>query len=154
MLAELAIDPPDGADRLAPGQDDRDHLVLSTIHSAKGLEWKIVYVLHASDGKIPLERSFFQPEQMEEERRLFYVAMTRAADWLYVCHPRRQSTSYGGGWLGDAYEQTRLTRFISGSAKRQFECQSASTFALPLESRHGQPAKKPRKKKKNSTARR
>jgi superfamily I DNA/RNA helicase len=144
MLTELALDPPDGTDTLPPGEADRDRLVLSTMHSAKGLEWKVVYVLHASDGKIPLERSLHRPEQVEEERRLFYVAMTRAADWLYICHPRRQSSSYGSGWLGDVYERTELTRFITSSAKREFECQTARTFRLPAESQSDQPKKKRR----------
>jgi DNA helicase-2/ATP-dependent DNA helicase PcrA len=154
MLTELALDPPDGAEALPPGEADRDRLVLSTMHSAKGLEWKVVYVLHASDGKIPLERSLHRPEQVEEERRLFYVAMTRAADWLYVCHPRRQSSSYGGGWLGDVYEQTTLTRFITSSAKRQFECQTAGRYRPPVESQPDQPKKKRRGKPKATAARR
>jgi DNA helicase-2/ATP-dependent DNA helicase PcrA len=134
MLTELALDPPEATDALPPGEANRDRLVLSTMHSAKGLEWKVVYVLHASDGKIPLERSLHGPEQLEEERRLFYVAMTRAADWLYICHPCRQSSSYGSGWLGDVYERTELTRFITPAAKRRFECQDADAFRLPAES--------------------
>jgi ATP-dependent exoDNAse (exonuclease V) beta subunit len=69
---------------------------------------------------------------LEEERRMFYVAMTRAADWLYVCHPRRQRASpYGGSYFDDFYEQTELTRFITESAKRQFEQQHAGSFRLP-----------------------
>ncbi|MDA1049608.1 MAG: UvrD-helicase domain-containing protein [Planctomycetota bacterium] len=130
MLAELALDPPDGEEALAEDAD-RDRLILSTMHSAKGLEWKVVYILHASDGKIPHERSMFDPEQLEEERRMFYVAMTRAADWLYVCHPRRQRASQYGGSYFDDYEQVELTRFITKPAKQKFQQQQASSFALP-----------------------
>ncbi len=63
--------------------------MLSTIHSAKGLEWDAVYVIHAADGNIPSDRPRKHPEEIEEERRLFYVALTRAKNWLYVCYPLR-----------------------------------------------------------------
>ena len=151
LLAELALDPPDEAAESEASGGDR--LVLSTLHSAKGLEWRVVYVLHATDGKIPHERSFDDAEQLEEERRMFYVAMTRAADWLYVCQPRRESSSYGNSWLGNVYEQTTLTRFISKSAKREFQCQSASTFTPPAEAESAPPTPKPRRKTKRSGAR-
>jgi hypothetical protein len=78
--------------------------------------------------------------------------MTRAADWLYICHPRRQSSSYGGGWLGDVYERTELTRFITSSAKRQFECQKAGTFRSPVESQLDPPKKKRRGKQRATAA--
>jgi DNA replication ATP-dependent helicase Dna2 len=146
LLSELALDPPEDDDRQASGEC----LILSTMHSAKGLEWPVVYVLNASDGKIPHERSFLDPEQLEEERRMLYVAMTRAADWLYVCHPRRQPTGYGNSWMGDAYETTPLTRFIDRQAKRQFQSQTASTFRCPAEQDQKTAAKKP-KRKRNAT---
>ena len=143
LLTELALDPPEDD---APRSGER--LTLSTIHSAKGLEWKVVYVLHASDGKIPHERSFGDPEQLEEERRMFYVAMTRAADHLYLCYPRRQSSGYGNGWLGDTYEATTLTRFISNDAKRALQCQTARSFRPPEETgtSTGKSRRKPRAK--------
>jgi DNA helicase II / ATP-dependent DNA helicase PcrA len=137
LLSELALDPPE-----EDQPDGGDRLILSTMHSAKGLEWRAVYVLHASDGKIPHERSFPDPEQLEEERRMFYVAMTRAADWLYVCHPRRQASGYGNGWLGDTYETTTLTRFIGTDAKRKFQCQTARNFRRPTEQGDEAPAAK------------
>ena len=149
MLADLALDPPDEADTSSPGEAGLDRLVLSTMHSAKGLEWKVVYVLHASDGKIPFERSLSDPEQVEEERRLFYVALTRAADWLYVCHPRRQASSYGNQWMGDVYERTELTRFLTKAVQSQFDCQRASTFQPPADAPPAPPGKKPRRKGKN-----
>ena len=73
---------------------DDDYLVLSTIHSAKGLEWDAVYVIHAADGNIPSDMATKMPEEIEEERRLFYVALTRAKNWLYVCYPLRYYHSF------------------------------------------------------------
>ncbi|MCL4202286.1 MAG: UvrD-helicase domain-containing protein [Pirellulaceae bacterium] len=143
LLSELALDPPEDDDVVNGG----DHLVLSTMHSAKGLEWRAVYVLHATDGKIPHERSFMDPEQLEEERRMFYVAMTRAADWLYVCHPRREASGYGNSWMGNVFETTTLTRFITADAKRKFQCQTARNFRRPADDSDEPPAgKKPKRK--------
>ena len=121
LLADIALDPPDAPEDLSGSpQRDEDYLVLSTIHSAKGLEWDAVYVLSASDGNIPSDMATESPEQIEEERRLFYVALTRARHWLYVLFPQkslRRSRSAAGGQYGFA----QLTRFITREAKRQFE---------------------------------
>ena len=93
FLAEIALDPPSYTEDLAgPPLLDEDFLILSTIHSAKGLEWDAVYVIHAADGNIPSDMATGKLEEIEEERRLFYVALTRAKDWLYVCHPLRYYT--------------------------------------------------------------
>ena len=90
LLAELAIDPPAWTSDLAgPPVLDEDWLVLSTMHSAKGLEFDVVYVIHAADGNIPSDMATGSSEQVEEERRLFYVACTRARHHLYVSHPLR-----------------------------------------------------------------
>ena len=90
MLTELTLDPPNSTSDLAgPPHLDDDYLILSTIHSAKGLEWDAVYVIHASDGNIPSDMATKNPVQIEEERRLFYVALTRAKNQLYVCIPMR-----------------------------------------------------------------
>ena len=90
MLLEMTLDPPSSTQDLAgPPVLDDDYLVLSTIHSAKGLEWDAVYVIHAADGNIPSDMATKNPEEIEEERRLFYVALTRAKNWLYVCYPLR-----------------------------------------------------------------
>jgi DNA helicase-2/ATP-dependent DNA helicase PcrA len=88
FLNDLALEPPDGSavDVDAPDQDD-EQLVLSTIHSAKGLEWQCVFVIWALDGKFPSMYSFGTDEGLEEERRLFYVAVTRAKRHLYVTYP-------------------------------------------------------------------
>lgn len=88
MLADITLDPPASTQDLAgPPLLDEDYLILSTIHSAKGLEWDVVYVIHASDGNIPSDMATGTPEGVEEERRLFYVSLTRARNSLYVCFP-------------------------------------------------------------------
>ncbi len=120
----------------ATADDFEQTLVLSTLHSAKGLEWRVVYVLHATDGKIPFERSLGDPDQLEEERRMFYVALTRAADWLYVCYPRHEAssygnTSYGRSWGGSVYDSCQLTRFITKSVKQTFQSQQAGSYMSP-----------------------
>jgi len=82
------------ADFAGPPQLDDDYLVLSTIHSAKGLEWDAVYVIHAADGQYPIRHGNQGYRSVEEERRLFYVALTRAKNWLYVLCPLRYYHSY------------------------------------------------------------
>ncbi|MEC4890173.1 MAG: ATP-dependent helicase [Nitrospira sp.] len=88
FLADLALEPPDGsaADVEAPDRDD-ERLVLSTIHSAKGLEWQAVFVIWVVDGKFPSVYSFVADEDLEEERRLFYVSVTRAKRHLFLTYP-------------------------------------------------------------------
>jgi DNA helicase-2/ATP-dependent DNA helicase PcrA len=88
FLSELTLDPPDasGAKAGRPTLDE-DYLILSTIHSAKGQEWDAVYVLNLVDGCIPSDMAAGKPAQIEEERRLLYVAMTRAKEHLYLVQP-------------------------------------------------------------------
>lgn len=88
FLADLALEPPDAsvADVEAGDRDD-ERLVLSTIHSAKGLEWQCVFVIWVVDGRFPSAYSFLTEEELEEERRLFYVAVTRAKKHLYLTYP-------------------------------------------------------------------
>ena len=69
------------------GGDEDERLALSSVHQAKGLEWRVVFLIWISDGRFPSARSLRDPEGEEEERRLFYVALTRAKDELYVCYP-------------------------------------------------------------------
>ena len=89
FLSDLTLDPPASTGDVAgPPHLDEDWLVLSTIHSAKGCEWDEVHVLHASDGCIPSDMATGDAEQIEEERRLLYVAMTRARDDLWLHVPR------------------------------------------------------------------
>jgi len=90
FLSELALDQPDASgDEAGPPLLDEDYLILSTIHSAKGQEWDVVYVLNVVDGCIPSDMATGRPEEIEEERRLLYVAMTRARDRLYLLQPLR-----------------------------------------------------------------
>jgi DNA helicase II / ATP-dependent DNA helicase PcrA len=118
MLLEMTLDPPSSTQDLAgPPQLDDDYLVLSTIHSAKGLEWDAVYVIHAADGNIPSDMATKNPEEIEEERRLFYVALTRAKNWLYVCYPLRYY------WPGrsDHHSFSQRTRFLPNSVVECFQ---------------------------------
>jgi DNA helicase-2/ATP-dependent DNA helicase PcrA len=88
FLSDLALEPPDGSATgdEAPDRDD-ERLVLSTIHSAKGLEWQCVFVIWIVDGRFPSVYSFIADEELEEERRLFYVAVTRAKRHLLLTYP-------------------------------------------------------------------
>lgn len=92
MLVDLTLDPPTSTDDLPeveaspPSKPKEPPLVLSTIHSAKGLEWPVVYVMSAMNGYLPMPRAMLSREGYEEERRLLYVALTRAADYLYVSY--------------------------------------------------------------------
>jgi DNA helicase-2/ATP-dependent DNA helicase PcrA len=122
MLAELTLDPPSSTEDLAGDPLlDEDYLVLSTIHSAKGLEWDAVYVIHAADGNIPSDMATKNAAQIEEERRLFYVALTRAKSALVVCFPQRFYQPFGGRF-GDRYGMAQLTRFLTRPAKKHFAC--------------------------------
>jgi DNA helicase II / ATP-dependent DNA helicase PcrA len=88
FITELALDPPNAAGDLSGSPlHDEDYLVLSTVHSAKGMEWDTVYVLNVVDGSFPSEFSTGRSELIDEERRLLYVAMTRARNELYLCQP-------------------------------------------------------------------
>ncbi len=88
FLADLALEPPDeSVADVEAGDRDEERLVLSTIHSAKGLEWQCVFVIWVVDGRFPSAYSFVTEEELEEERRLFYVAVTRAKKYLYLSYP-------------------------------------------------------------------
>ncbi|MBI5576401.1 MAG: ATP-dependent helicase [Deltaproteobacteria bacterium] len=88
FLSEITLEPPQASvGDIAATEDEKDTLTLSTIHSAKGLEWKAVFILWVLDGKLPLSRVAENEEEMEEERRLLYVAATRAKDLLVMTYP-------------------------------------------------------------------
>ena len=131
MLAEITLDPPSSTQDLAgPPIRDEDYLVLSTIHSAKGLEWDAVYVIHAADGNIPSDMSTGSPEEIEEELRLFYVALTRAKRWLSVCCPLRYYRYRYG--FSDHHGYAQLTRFLPKRVRRCFQqCVPAHLHAGP-----------------------
>ena len=95
--------------------DDNSKVVLSSIHQAKGLEWSVVFMIWCSEGMIPLARALREPGGEDEERRLFYVATTRAKDHLYFCHPLINRG--GSGWDRD----TAPSRFIAELAPSDLE---------------------------------
>ena len=111
-MTELTLDPPDATSDLAgvPLLDE-DYLILSTIHSAKGREWKSVFVLNVVDGCIPSDLGTGTSAEIEEERRLLYVAMTRAKDDLHLIVPQRFFT-HGQNAQGDRHVYAARTRFI------------------------------------------
>jgi DNA helicase II / ATP-dependent DNA helicase PcrA len=111
-LTELTLDPPDATSDLAgvPLLDE-DYLILSTIHSANGREWKSVFVLNVVDGCIPSDLATGTTAEIEEERRLLYVAMTRAKDDLRLIVPQRFFT-HGQNAQGDRHVYAARTRFI------------------------------------------
>jgi DNA helicase-2/ATP-dependent DNA helicase PcrA len=89
FLADIALEPPNTNVPPADSRLASDHLVLSTIHSAKGLEWRAVFVISAVEGRLPSSHARADEHMMEEERRLLYVAVTRAKDVLTICCPQR-----------------------------------------------------------------
>ncbi|MEZ0227538.1 MAG: ATP-dependent helicase, partial [Planctomycetota bacterium] len=120
FLADVTLDPPVTTGDLAgvPVLDE-DWLVLSTIHSAKGLEWDAVTVIHAADGCIPSDLSTGDTDDIEEERRLFYVAVTRARRHLTVIAPLRYHVRDKGPT--DRHIYAPLTRFLAPTALAHFE---------------------------------
>jgi DNA helicase-2/ATP-dependent DNA helicase PcrA len=132
FLADLTLDPPSSTSDLAgPPQLDEDYLVLSTIHSAKGCEWDVVHVIHAADGMIPSDMALRDREGLDEERRLFYVALTRARDWLYVYFPLRY---YHSRWLSsDAHGYAKISRFLSHDVRKRFTEQAAGVGGVEPE---------------------
>ena len=119
FLADLVIDAPSATSDLAgPPHLDDDWLVLSTIHSAKGGEWDVVFVIHAADGNIPSDMALSSQEGLEEERRLLYVALTRARDHLYVTYPLRFYVRRHA--LDDVHMWAQPSRFL-GPALEHFE---------------------------------
>jgi DNA helicase-2/ATP-dependent DNA helicase PcrA len=136
FLTELTLDPP-GATSGRAGADlkDEDYTVLSTIHSAKGQEWRIVRILNVVDGCIPSDRATGASEEIEEERRLLYVAMTRAKDELDLIVPHRFFT-HQQAKLGDRHVYATRSRFIPDSilasfATRNWRDQTDSQIEVP-----------------------
>jgi DNA helicase-2/ATP-dependent DNA helicase PcrA len=121
FLTELTLDPPGAtSDEAGAPLLDEDYLILSTIHSAKGQEWKAVFVLNCVDGCIPADLATGTSAEIEEERRLLYVAMTRAKDHLHLLVPHRfyvHSQRSGG----DRHMYAARTRFIPSDIVRLFE---------------------------------
>jgi len=136
FLTDLTLDPP-GASSAEAGAPllDEDYLILSTIHSAKGQEWKAVYVLNVVDGCIPSDMATGSVEEIEEERRLLYVAMTRAKDALVLVVPQRFYV-HNQAKRGDGHVYAARTRFIPAAIAQHFELRS---WRAPTASASGDP---------------
>jgi DNA helicase II / ATP-dependent DNA helicase PcrA len=121
FLTELTLDPPEAtSDEAGVPLLDEDYLILSTIHSAKGQEWTSVFVLNAVDGCIPSDMGTGSKAEIEEERRLLYVAMTRAKDHLHLIVPQRFYTNQQRA-SGDRHMYAARTRFIPAALLDRFD---------------------------------
>jgi DNA helicase-2/ATP-dependent DNA helicase PcrA len=121
FVTELTLDPPQVTGDLAGDPLlDEDYLILSTVHSAKGQEWDSVYVLNVSDGNFPNEHAAGRPELIEEERRLLYVAMTRAKRDLHLIAPLKYYITQQSR-TGDAHVYGARSRFMTDQLLAQFE---------------------------------
>ena len=145
FVTELALDPPAASsDEAGEPHLDEDYLILSTIHSAKGQEWKAVHVLNVVDGCMPADMATGHAEEIEEERRLLYVAMTRARDELTLWVPQRfyvtQQRSFG-----DRHLYALRSRFIPDELLPLFDCATPNGQAeeawpsapAPITAEHG-----------------
>ncbi|RZT38696.1 ATP-dependent helicase [Cupriavidus agavae] len=131
FLTELTLDPPSASsDESGVPSRDEDYLILSTIHSAKGQEWKAVYVLNAVDGCLPSDLATGTTEEIEEERRLLYVAMTRARDHLDVIVPQRFYVHNQVGF-GDRHVYASRTRFLPNRLMPNFYSRSWPPPPMP-----------------------
>jgi ATP-dependent DNA helicase UvrD/PcrA len=121
FLTEVTLDPPQAtSDQAGVARRDDDYLILSTIHSAKGQEWKAVHILNVVDGCIPSDMGTGTTEEIEEERRLLYVAMTRAKEELHLIVPQRFYIHNQAAY-GDRHVYASRSRFISKDLEIRFE---------------------------------
>ncbi len=136
FLTELTLDPPDAtSDESGVPLVDEDYLILSTIHSAKGQEWRNVFVLNGVDGCIPSDLGTGSQEEIDEERRLLYVAMTRAKEDLHIVVPQRFYV-HNQSALGDRHVWASRTRFIPEPLLPLFDVQAwprVAPVAAPTE---------------------
>ena len=120
VAADLTLEPPQSTGDLAgPPLVDEDWLVVSTIHSAKGLEWDVVHLIHASDGNLPADMALGSRDGLEEERRLFYVALTRAHRSLHVYVPLRYHHHARG--RDDKHSFGQPSRFLSAKVRAHLD---------------------------------
>ncbi len=137
FVSELVLDPPSSsADFAGPPHLDEDYLILSTAHSAKGLEWDAVHLIAGYDGNFPADMAIGTEEGIAEERRLFYVALSRPAESLHVYVPARYYHRPHG--RDDAHGMGRASRFLTKTVQSLFDITSTadahvlpSTSALP-----------------------
>ena len=124
FLTELTLDPPAAAGGTADEPHlDEDYVILSTIHSAKGQEWKTVHILNGVDGCIPSDMASGSDDELEEERRLLYVAMTRARDHLAIMLPQRFYVSQQAS-SGDRHVYASRSRFLTPTACAAFDLET------------------------------
>jgi DNA helicase-2/ATP-dependent DNA helicase PcrA len=134
FLAALALEPPAATQDLAVGSTDEDDaLILSTVHSSKGKEWDVVFVIHAADGVFPMARAAVEEAQVEEERRLLYVAMTRARNELYVTYPLQSYASR----MGADYAFSQLSRFLDSGVRQTMQRVTIGEPEPPLQALPG-----------------
>jgi DNA helicase-2/ATP-dependent DNA helicase PcrA len=138
FLTEMALDPPSATSDLSGTANlDEDYLVLSTIHSAKGQEWDAVHILNVADGNFPSEFSTGKPELVEEERRLLYVAMTRARTDLHLLAPLKYYVTQQSR-LGDRHVYGAKSRFLT---KAVMDCLEPLAWAESVEGEKATPAR-------------
>ncbi|MDQ1393832.1 MAG: ATP-dependent helicase UvrD/PcrA [Acidimicrobiaceae bacterium] len=127
FVAELTLDPPAATGDLAgPPLLDEDWLLLSTVHSAKGGEWDVVHVIHAADGMFPSDMACGDIESIEEERRLMYVAVTRARDVLEINVPRRYHVARDQfRRLSDRHLYAQVSRFLTDEVQALMDIEQA-----------------------------
>jgi DNA helicase II / ATP-dependent DNA helicase PcrA len=131
FLTELTLDPPDStSDQAGVPRLDEDYLILSTIHSAKGQEWKSVFLLNTVDGCLPSDLATGTIAEIEEERRLLYVAMTRAKDNLHLIVPQR-FFAHSQQSNGDRHMYASRTRFIPDDIFGNFQGCAWPIAAVP-----------------------
>ena len=106
------------------GGGDRERLVLSSVHQAKGLEWRVVFVIRMCEGEFPSDMALREPAGEEEERRIFYVATTRARDELYILHPLMDMSLRGDGQI--LLQPSRFLREITFTLYEQGDIQERS----------------------------
>jgi DNA helicase II / ATP-dependent DNA helicase PcrA len=125
LLDDLSLEPPSNPSDVIP-IDKSDYLTLSTVHSAKGLEWGIVFIIWLVDGRFPPGRSFRNSEDIEEELRLLYVATTRAKDKLIMVYPSQEFSYSNGAWNDNC--QGGLSSFISALPHDVIDYHSSAPF--------------------------
>ncbi len=137
FLAALALEPPQSTQDLAGGSaEEDDALILSTVHSAKGKEWDAVFLIWAVDGWFPMARATNDDDELEEERRLMYVAMTRARNHLAVTYPLNSYSSRRGA----DYSIDQLSRFLDAGVRAQMQRVVPRWQDVPNESAPAPPA--------------
>ena len=121
FLTELTLDPPQASsDEAGVPHRDEDYLILSTIHSAKGQEWSAVHVLNVVDGCMPADMATGSAAEIDEERRLLYVAMTRAKRHLHLLVPQRFYVTQQARY-GDRHLYAVPSRFITPAVAAQLD---------------------------------